>query len=243
MLPLTSGQAPIRQLDSASQPPAATFGRKYTSIDSNVETEDTTCSSHPGKIPLPEVTMFNRHALAGPAGFLLLMGVERRLEALFAEHGAAAPNELPRALQGELLRRAIVETTAAKAASADPNRLDHATRSLMHPLFVPAWCRVKSLMAARRKQPRTSQQDANPAHRASASASLPWLPARPDRNVTRHVPAIARTMSAWWCSAISARDGSRSVTANCMRHRPQQSRHPGARRRLISAVWRASDVI
>ena len=32
-------------------------------------------------------------------------------------------------------------------------------------------------------------------------------------------------MAAWRYSAISARDGSRSETANCMRHRPQQSRH------------------
>src|SRR6267142_4982450 len=78
----------------------------------------------------------------------------------------------------------------------------------------------------RRKQPRTSQRDANPAHRASASASLPWLPARPDRNFTWRAQPIAQTMSAWRYSAISARDGSRSVTANCMRHHPQQSRHP-----------------
>jgi hypothetical protein len=91
--------------------------------------------------------MFNRHALAGPAGYLLLMGVERRFEALLAEHDAANPSELPRTLQSELLRRAIVETAAANAPTADPNMLDHATRSLTHPLFVPAWSRVKSLMA------------------------------------------------------------------------------------------------
>ncbi len=92
--------------------------------------------------------MFNRHALAGPAGFHLLMGVERRVEALLAEHGAADPSELPHALHGELLRRAIVEAAAANAPTADPNMLDHATRSLTHPLFAPAWGRVKSLMAA-----------------------------------------------------------------------------------------------
>jgi hypothetical protein len=33
----------------------------------------------------------------------------------------------------------------------------------------------------------------------------------------RHVPAIARTMSALYYSAISAPDESRSVTASCMR--------------------------
>jgi hypothetical protein len=92
--------------------------------------------------------MFNRHALAGPAGFLLLMGVERRLEALLAEHGAAHPNELPRALQSELHRRAIVETAAANAPTGDPNVLNHATRSLTHPMFVPAWSRIRSLMAS-----------------------------------------------------------------------------------------------
>src|ERR1700730_8455394 len=47
---------------------------------------------------------------------------------------------------------------------------------------------------------------------------------KPDRNYKRHVPAIARTMSAWRYSAISARDGSRSATANSIPHRPQQSR-------------------
>src|SRR5467141_3825286 len=60
---------------------------------------------------------------------------------------------------------------------------------------------------------------------AWASVFSPWLPARPDGNYTRHVPAIARTMSAWRYSAISARDGSRSATANSTRHRPQRSRH------------------
>src|SRR5262249_24118954 len=76
----------------------------------------------------------------------------------------------------------------------------------------------------RPRQPQSSQRDANPAHRVSASASSPWLPARPDRNFTRRAPPIAQTMSAWWYSAISARDGSRTVTTSYMRHRPQQSR-------------------
>ena len=77
----------------------------------------------------------------------------------------------------------------------------------------------------RQRQPQSSQRDANPAHRASASASSPWLPARPDRNFTWRAQPIVRTMSASLCGAISARDGSRSVMANCMQHRPQQSRH------------------
>jgi hypothetical protein len=88
--------------------------------------------------------MFNRHALAGPAGFLLLRGVERRLEALLAGHGAADPSELPRALQGDLLRRAIVGTAAANFPTANLEALDHGTRSLVHPAFIPAWDRVRS---------------------------------------------------------------------------------------------------
>jgi hypothetical protein len=88
----------------------------------------------------------------------------------------------------------------------------------------------------RQRQPRTSQRNANPAGRASASVFLPWPPAKPDWNYMRHVPAIARTMSAWRYSAISARDGSRSATANSMRHRPQRSGHtrqpdPGSSKR------------
>src|SRR6202011_5583456 len=79
----------------------------------------------------------------------------------------------------------------------------------------------------RRKQPQASWREASPAREAWASANVssPWPPAKPDRNYTQHVPAIARTMSVWRYSAISARDGSRSATANFMRHRPQRSRH------------------
>jgi hypothetical protein len=78
-----------------------------------------------------------------------------------------------------------------------------------------------------RKQPQASWWEASPAREAWASANVssPWPPAKPDRNYTQHVPAIARTMSVWRYSAISARDGSRSATANSMRHRPQRSRH------------------
>src|SRR5438477_565142 len=46
------------------------------------------------------------------------------------------------------------------------------------------------------KAAQSSQRDAKPAHRASESAPFLWLPARLDRNFTRHVPTIARTMSA-----------------------------------------------
>ena len=59
--------------------------------------------------------------------------------------------------------------------------------------------------------------------RAWVSVFSPWPLARPDKNFTRHVPAIAQTISAWRCSAISGRGGSRSAMANSMRHRPQRS--------------------
>jgi hypothetical protein len=56
-----------------------------------------------------------------------------------------------------------------------------------------------------------------------ASAFLPSRPAKPEENYTRHAPAIARTMSGWRYSAISARGGSRSAKANSMRYRRQRS--------------------
>ena len=57
----------------------------------------------------------------------------------------------------------------------------------------------------RQEQPRASQRDANPADRAWASASWPWLPGGPDKNFTGRVPTIARTMSASQCSDITPR--------------------------------------
>jgi hypothetical protein len=75
----------------------------------------------------------------------------------------------------------------------------------------------------RQEQPLARQRDANPAYRAWASASWLWLQAGLDRNFTWRAPTIGRTMSASQCSAISAPDGSRSVTASCLRHRLQPS--------------------
>jgi hypothetical protein len=89
--------------------------------------------------------MINRHALAGKAGALLFEKADRRFEALLAEHGASDPSELPRALQCDILRRAIVDTAAAHFPTADLHALDHGTRSLTHPAFIPAWDRVRSL--------------------------------------------------------------------------------------------------
>jgi transposase len=77
----------------------------------------------------------------------------------------------------------------------------------------------------RQEQPKANRRDANPARKARAWASVfsPWPLAKPDKNFTRHVPAIAQTTSASRCSATSARGGSRSAMANSMRHRPQRS--------------------
>jgi hypothetical protein len=54
--------------------------------------------------------------------------------------------------------------------------------------------------------------------------------AKPDENYTQHVPAIARTMSAWRYSAISARGASTSARANSMRFRPERSLEQSAQR-------------
>src|SRR5262245_63829528 len=47
------------------------------------------------------------------------------------------------------------------------------------------------------EQPRANRRDVNPARKARAWASgfSPWPLAKPDENFTRHVPAIAPTMS------------------------------------------------
>jgi hypothetical protein len=68
----------------------------------------------------------------------------------------------------------------------------------------------------RQEQSRANQRDANPARRALASASWPWLPAGPDRSFTWRAPRIAQIMSASQCSAIFAPDGCRSEMASCM---------------------------
>jgi len=56
--------------------------------------------------------MFNSDTLATKAGAILIEKTERRLDALLAEHGASDPSELPRAVQGQLLQRATLETAA-----------------------------------------------------------------------------------------------------------------------------------
>jgi hypothetical protein len=87
--------------------------------------------------------MFNCHALADTAGALAFEKIERRLEALLAEHGASDPSELSRTLRCEMLRRAILETAVLNFPTANLEALDHGTRSFTHPAFVPAYERMR----------------------------------------------------------------------------------------------------
>jgi hypothetical protein len=55
--------------------------------------------------------MFNRHALADKADAILFEKAEPRLAALFAEHGASHPRELPPAVASEIFQRAVIYET------------------------------------------------------------------------------------------------------------------------------------
>ena len=135
-------------------------------------------------------------------------------------------------------RLARLETERATVATRLTD-LETAERVLTRVSKTPPTRRTKSAAAAEAKAPTASRgrgrppragasklRDANPAHRASVSASWLWLPAGPDRNFTWPAPTIARTISASRCSATSAPDESRSVTASCTRHRPRHTRPP-----------------
>src|SRR5215472_9479164 len=80
--------------------------------------------------------MFNGAILAAKAGAILFEKSERRLAALLAEHGASDPGELPRALQSQLLQRAILGTAAANFPAANLEILKHGFRSLTHSAFL-----------------------------------------------------------------------------------------------------------
>jgi hypothetical protein len=133
-------------------------------------------------------------------------------------------------------RLARLDTDRAAVATR-PTDLETAERVLTRVSKTPPARRTTSAAAAeakaqlpaeaaggRQEPPPASQRDANPAHRAWASVSWPWPPAGLNRNFTWRAPMIGRTMSASQCSAISAPDGSRSVTPSCTRHRRQHSR-------------------
>lgn len=84
--------------------------------------------------------MFTTDTLAATASALL---IERRLEALLAEHGASAPNELPLALQLQLLQRAVTETAAVNFPAANLQMLQHGLHSFTHPAFKAAMERMR----------------------------------------------------------------------------------------------------
>jgi hypothetical protein len=83
--------------------------------------------------------MFDQHALADEAGAILFEKVERRLEALLAEHGASVPGELPPALQGQLLQDALVDTAAASFPTTDIDMLKHGLQSFTMQPFLRQW--------------------------------------------------------------------------------------------------------
>jgi hypothetical protein len=87
--------------------------------------------------------MFTSDTLADAASAILIEKTKRRLKALLAKHGVSDPGELPRALQAQILQRAIVETAAANFPTANLNQLDHGFRSFANPACVPAWDRVR----------------------------------------------------------------------------------------------------
>jgi hypothetical protein len=73
--------------------------------------------------------MFTTDTLAAKTGAILIEKAERRLE--------------PRALQTQLLQRAIVETAAANFPAANLGILKHGFRSFEHPAFHTAIERMK----------------------------------------------------------------------------------------------------
>ena len=87
--------------------------------------------------------MFTSDTLADAAGAILFEKAERRLEALLAEHGAADPGELPRAMQAQLLQRAIVETAATNFPAANFEMTKHGFRSFTHSAFLTAMERMR----------------------------------------------------------------------------------------------------
>ena len=87
--------------------------------------------------------MLNRHALADKAGALLFEKADRRFDVLLAERGVSDPRKLPRHLQVDILRRAILEAAVENFPTANLEALDHGARSFSHPAFAPAWERMR----------------------------------------------------------------------------------------------------
>jgi hypothetical protein len=116
--------------------------------------------------------------------------------------------------------------------------LETAERVLTRVGKTPSGRRLRSASAAEAKaaiatrgrgRPPRAAESKSAGRKPSAQSSglgervLALATGKPDKNFTRHVPAIGQTTSASRCSATSARGGSRSAMANSMRHRPQRS--------------------
>lgn len=86
--------------------------------------------------------MFKPDVLAERASAIFFEKAERRLEALLAEHGVSNPDELPRALQWQLLQRASVEAAAASFPKANLAMMRHQLSSFGHPAFLEAMDRM-----------------------------------------------------------------------------------------------------
>jgi hypothetical protein len=91
--------------------------------------------------------MSDRHVFADELGALLSEIARPRINALRSEHNAAPPSGLPRAKVGKIMQQVLVETTSANFPTANFEALDHGFRSFLHPAFMPAWDRVRSLTA------------------------------------------------------------------------------------------------
>jgi hypothetical protein len=87
--------------------------------------------------------MSNHQDLAETVAGILFAKAQPRLNAMFAEHGALHPEQLPESVSTDILRRALVETPAVDFPSIDLAALSHDILSFMHSAFHAASERIK----------------------------------------------------------------------------------------------------
>jgi hypothetical protein len=93
---------------------------------------------HPATLysaPQKDYQMSNHQDLAETVAGILFAKAQLRLNAMFAEHGALHPEQLPESVSTEILRRALVETAAVGFPSIDLPALSHDILSFMHSAF------------------------------------------------------------------------------------------------------------
>ena len=141
--------------------------------------------------------MFTSDTLADAAGAILIEKTEERLRALPADHGASQPDELPRSVQAELLRRATVETAAVNFPTANLDQLDHGSRSFTHPASIAAMERMSiACKSAGDAFEMTRGMHAAVVLAVTAFASLPSI-------CGRCVSQRNRATTLTWCSTFS----------------------------------------